>query len=78
MDYEEGLFDVVKLMLNNQFIFKSFRINLNAQHVNGMTFFRISPTVDDVILSCFNFLHVEQWQIPPTSLSGNKLLLLQR
>ena len=30
-----GKFDVVKLMVNDQF--KTFSINLNAQHVNGTT-----------------------------------------
>ena len=37
MACKEGQFDVVKLMLNNQF--NAFSINLNAQHVNGMTHF---------------------------------------
>ena len=31
----EGQFDVVELMANDQF--KTFSINLNVQHVNGMT-----------------------------------------
>ena len=31
----EGQFDVVEVMVNDQF--KTFSINLNAQHVNGMT-----------------------------------------
>ena len=31
----KGQFDVVDLMVNDQF--KTFSINLNAQHVNGMT-----------------------------------------
>ena len=35
MACKEGQFDVVKLMVNDQF--KTFGINLNAQHVNGMT-----------------------------------------
>ena len=35
MAYKEGQFDVVQLMVNDQF--KTFSINLNAQHVNGMT-----------------------------------------
>ena len=35
MACKEGEFDVVKLMVNDQF--KAFSINLNAQHVNGMT-----------------------------------------
>ena len=37
MACKEGQFDVVKLMLNDQF--KTFSINLNAQHVNEMTQF---------------------------------------
>ena len=37
MAYKEGQFDVVKLMVNNQF--KAFSINLNAQHVKGLTRF---------------------------------------
>ena len=35
MACKEGQFDVVELMVNHQF--KTFSINLNAQHVNGMT-----------------------------------------
>ena len=35
MAYKEGQFDVVDLMVNDQF--KILSINLNAQHVNGMT-----------------------------------------
>ena len=35
MAWKEGQFDVVELMVNDQF--KSFSINLNAQHVYGMT-----------------------------------------
>ena len=31
----EGQFGVVEVMVNDQF--KTFSINLNAQHVNGMT-----------------------------------------
>ena len=37
MACKKGQFDVVELMANNQF--KAFSINLNAQHVNGMTRF---------------------------------------
>ena len=40
MACKEGQFDVVKLMLNDQF--KTFSINLNAQHVNGMTPFYLA------------------------------------
>ena len=35
MACKEGQFNVVKLMVNDQF--KSFSINLNTQHANGMT-----------------------------------------
>ena len=37
---KEGQFDVVELMVNDQF--KTFSINLNAQHVNGMTPFDLA------------------------------------
>ena len=36
---KKGQFDVVELMVNDQF--KTFSINLNAHHVNGMTLFFI-------------------------------------
>ena len=35
MPCKEGQFDVVKLMVNDQF--KTFSINLKAQHAKGMT-----------------------------------------
>ena len=35
MPCKKGQFDVVELMINDQF--KTFSINLNGQHVNGMT-----------------------------------------
>ena len=35
MACKKGQFDVVRLMGNEQF--ETFSINLNAQHVNGMT-----------------------------------------
>ena len=40
MAYKEGQFDVIELMANDQF--KTFSINLNAQHVNGMTPFDLA------------------------------------
>ena len=40
MACKEGQFDVVELMVNDQF--KTFSINLNAQHVNGMTHFHLA------------------------------------
>ena len=40
---KEGKFDVVELMVNSQF--KAFSINLNAQHVNGMTPFGLALKV---------------------------------
>ena len=41
MPCKEGQFDVVELMVNNQFI-GAFSINLNAQHMNGMTHFDLA------------------------------------
>ena len=39
MACKEGQFDVVELMVNDPR--KTFSINLNAQHVNGMTPFNL-------------------------------------
>ena len=43
MACKEGQFDVVELMMNDQF--KTFSINLNVQHVNGMTQFDLQVHV---------------------------------
>ena len=40
MASKEGQFDVVELMVNDPF--KTFSINLNAQHVNEMTPFDLA------------------------------------
>ena len=40
MACKEGQFDVVELMVNDQF--KTFGINLNAQNVIGMTLFDLA------------------------------------
>ena len=40
MACKEGQIDVVELMVNDQF--KTFSINLNAQHLNGMTPFDVA------------------------------------
>ena len=40
MACKEGQFDVVELMVNDQF--KTFDINFNAQHVHGMTPFNLA------------------------------------
>ena len=40
MACKEGQFDAVELMVNYQF--KTFSINLNAQHVNGKTPFDLA------------------------------------
>ena len=37
---KKGQFDVAERMVNDQF--KTFSINLNAQHVNGMTSFDLA------------------------------------
>ena len=39
MACKEGQFDIVELMVNDRF--RTFSINLNAQHVNGMTPFDV-------------------------------------
>ena len=43
MACNKGQFDVVELMVNDQF--KTFSINLNAQHVNGMTPFDLAVLI---------------------------------
>ena len=40
MACKEGQFDVVELMVNDPF--KTYSINLNARHVNGMTPFDLA------------------------------------
>ena len=40
MAYKVGQFDVVELMVNDQF--KTFSVNLNAQHGNGLTPFDLA------------------------------------
>ena len=40
MACKEGQFNVVELMINDQV--KTFSINLNAQHLNGMTPFDVA------------------------------------
>ena len=40
MTCKEGQFNVVELMVDDRF--KTFIINLNAQHVNGMTLFDLA------------------------------------
>ena len=40
MARKKGQFDFVELMINDKF--KTFSINLNAQHVNGMTHFDLA------------------------------------
>ena len=45
MACKEGQFYVVELMVNDQF--KTFSINLNAQHVNGMTPFDLDVHMID-------------------------------
>ena len=45
MACKEGQFDVVELMVNNQF--KAFSINLKAQTVNGKTHFDFAVIVEN-------------------------------
>ena len=51
MACKEGQFDVVKLMLNDQF--KTLSINLNAQHVIGMTPFDLALSTNYSKLASF-------------------------
>ena len=44
MACKEGQFNVVELMVNDQF--KSFSINLNTQHANGMTHFDFALSIN--------------------------------
>ena len=43
MTCKEGQFDVNELIVNNQL--KTFGINLNAQHINGITLFNFAVHV---------------------------------
>ena len=43
MACKEGQFDVVEMMVNDQFM--TFSINLNAQHGNGMTPFDLAAHI---------------------------------
>ena len=45
MPCKEGQFDVVELIVNDKF--KTFSINLNAQHLNGMTPFDLAGHMYD-------------------------------
>ena len=53
MAYKEGQFDVVELMVNDQF--KTYSINLNAQHVNGMTPFDLTVLCTVINYSTVSF-----------------------
>ena len=48
MACKKGQFDVVELMVNDKF--KTFSINLNAQHVIGMTPLDLLDTLDNVVI----------------------------
>ena len=50
MTCKEGQFDVVEVMVNDQF--KTFSINLNAQRVNGMTPFDLALSTD---IRCYEY-----------------------
>ena len=47
MACKEGQIDVVELMVNDQF--KTYSINLNAKHVNGMTPFDLAVQLLDTL-----------------------------
>ena len=48
MACKEGQFDVVELMVNDQF--KTFGINLNAQHVNGRTLLNLTIHIRKLVI----------------------------
>ena len=62
MACKKGQFDVVELMVNEQF--KTFSINLNAQHISGMTLIDLaSSTVirySRVVYKLFHMRHFGQ------------------
>ena len=51
MAFSKGQFGVVELVVNNQF--KTFSINLNAQHVIGMTPFDLALSTNYSKLASF-------------------------
>ena len=54
MACKEGQFDVVELMVNNQF--KAFSINLKAKHANGMTPFNLKRFIRySTVFESFDF-----------------------
>ena len=57
MACKEGQFDVVELMVNDQF--KTFSINLNAQHVNGMTPFDLALSTVIRYSRVLNFTYLD-------------------
>ena len=56
MTCTEGQFDIIELMMvNNQL--KASRINLNAQHMNGMTQTSIGIKTSNFAVSCVISMH---------------------
>ena len=55
MACKEGQFEVVELIFNDQF--KTFSINLNAQHVNGMTPFDLAVRLLDTTISISSYYY---------------------
>ena len=56
MACKEGQFDVVELMVNDQF--KTFSINLNDQHLNGITPFDLAVRLLDTLELLLDFFPV--------------------
>ena len=61
MACKEGQFDVVELMLNGQF--NTLSINLNAQHVNGMTPFDLPYILCTIIRYCTDNLSASPFML---------------
>ena len=58
MTCKEGQFDVVELMVNDYF--KTLSINLNAEHVDGMTPFDLALSTVIIYSRVLYFLFVRQ------------------
>ena len=56
MACKKGQFDVVELMVTNQF--KALSINLNARHVNGMTHFDLTRFRGKLVKKYWLKIHV--------------------
>ena len=82
MACKEGQFDVVELIVNDQF--KTFSINLNAQHLNGLTpfdleYLRLLDTLEKTRMKLFEvFCHFGYFIFIDLRVGVSLTFLLQR